>query len=58
MTRVPRERPRGETTTARSSLSRHPRFAELSPEVGELDLTAVQRALEEDPDDTLPCSSR
>jgi Mg-chelatase subunit ChlD len=50
---VPRERPRGATTTSRSSLARNPRFAELSPEVGELDRSALQRALDEDPDDAL-----
>jgi Mg-chelatase subunit ChlD len=50
---VRRERPRGETTTSRSTLSRNPRFSELSPEVGELDREALQRALEDDPDDAL-----
>lgn len=40
-------------TTGRSELSTNPRFAELSPEVGELDLGALNNALRDDPDNTL-----
>ena len=35
-------------------MARHARFAELSPEVGELDLDALREALGEDPDEVLP----
>ena len=49
----PKSRPRSDPTTGRGQLGRHPKFAELSPEVGELDLEAVERALAEDADDTL-----
>ena len=40
-------------STSRRELERHDRFEEISPEVGELDEQAVERALEDDPDDTL-----
>ena len=40
-------------TVGRSTLSRHARFAELSPEVGVLDEQALDRALAADPDATL-----
>ncbi|WP_447643766.1 vWA domain-containing protein [Nocardioides zeae] len=38
----------------RSQLEQHPRFTELSPEVGEVDLDELDRAVAGDPDDTLP----
>jgi Mg-chelatase subunit ChlD len=34
-------------------LSRHPRFEQVSPEVGELDEAAVDEAMQHDPDETL-----
>lgn len=40
-------------TLGRSALSRHVRFAEVSPEVGVLDEEALERALAADPDGTL-----
>ena len=40
-------------TTSRRELSRHPRFEQVSPEVGELDETAVEEGLRDDPDETL-----
>lgn len=40
-------------TTSRRELARQPRFEEVSPEVGELDEAAVERALEDDPDEML-----
>lgn len=48
-----RQRKSAPRTTGRSELARNPKFAELSPEVGELDLEALDAALDEDPDDTL-----
>jgi Mg-chelatase subunit ChlD len=41
------------STVARRDLARHPRFEELSPEVGKLDETAVDAAMGEDPDQVL-----
>jgi Mg-chelatase subunit ChlD len=41
-------RPQGRTT-GRRELARHPRFAEISPEVGVLDEQAMGRALADDP---------
>lgn len=38
----------------RSQLEQHPRFTELSPEVGEIDLEALEQCVAQDPDDTLP----
>lgn len=40
-------------TTSRRELARHPRFEQVSPEVGELDEAAVEEALSDDPDDTM-----
>jgi Mg-chelatase subunit ChlD len=40
-------------TTSRRDLARHQRFVQISPEVGRLDESALERALAEDPDDTL-----
>ena len=40
-------------TTSRRDLARNPHFEEISPEVGELDEEAVDRAMEADPDATL-----
>ena len=40
-------------TTSRRELQRNDRFEEISPEVGELDEQAVERAMGEDPDDTM-----
>ena len=40
-------------TVGRSTLARHARFAEVSPEVGVLDEQALDRALASDPDGTL-----
>jgi hypothetical protein len=40
-------------TTSRRELERNDRFEEISPEVGELDEQAVERAMEDDPDDTM-----
>jgi len=40
-------------TTSRRELSRHQRFEEISPEVGELDPDALDAALSDDPDETL-----
>jgi Mg-chelatase subunit ChlD len=40
-------------TTSRRSLEQQPHFDEISPEVGELDEEALEKALEDDPDDTL-----
>ncbi|CAB4866275.1 unannotated protein [freshwater metagenome] len=38
---------------SRRDLSRNPRFEQVSPEVGELDETAVEEGLLDDPDDTM-----
>jgi Mg-chelatase subunit ChlD len=43
----------GRRTTSRRDLARHGRFEEVSPEVGELDEDAFERALDEDPDAAL-----
>ena len=40
-------------TTSRRDLSRHPRFEQVSPEVGELDEDAVDEGMREDPDEML-----
>jgi hypothetical protein len=40
-------------TTSRRELSRHQRFEQISPEVGELDEDAFDQAMADDPDDTL-----
>ena len=40
-------------TTSRRELARHERFEQISPEVGELDESAVDEAMSEDPDETL-----
>jgi Mg-chelatase subunit ChlD len=40
-------------TTSRRDLARNPRFEQVSPEVGELDESAVDAGLREDPDETL-----
>jgi Mg-chelatase subunit ChlD len=40
-------------TTSRRELARHPRFEQISPEVGELDDSAVEEGLRDDPDETL-----
>lgn len=40
-------------TTSRRELSRNPRFEQVSPEVGELDESAVDDAMQENPDETL-----
>lgn len=40
-------------TTSRRELARNPRFEEISPEVGELDETAVEEAMSDDPDDMM-----
>lgn len=47
------EREAGRRTKSRTELSRHPRFEQISPEVGELDEAAIDEAMREDPDDTL-----
>lgn len=46
-------RPSGRRTFGRDELARHDHFEEISPQVGELDVDAVQRAMAEDPDDVL-----
>lgn len=38
---------------SRRDLARNPRFEQVSPEVGELDETAIEEGLREDPDDTM-----
>lgn len=43
----------GRSTTSRRDLSRAPAFARLSPSVGELDETAFEQALADDPDAAL-----
>lgn len=43
----------GRSTTSRRDLSRAPAFAELSPSLGQLDETAFEEALADDPDATL-----
>ncbi|MBC7372523.1 MAG: VWA domain-containing protein [Frankiales bacterium] len=48
-----RPRPAPGRTTSRAELSRHPRFAELSPEVGVLDEAALESAVQQDPDAVL-----
>ena len=40
-------------TTSRRELSRNPRFEQVSPEVGELDESAVEDSMRDDPDETL-----
>lgn len=40
-------------TTSRRELARNPRFEQVSPEVGELDESAVEEGLREDPDEML-----
>jgi Mg-chelatase subunit ChlD len=40
-------------TTSRRELARNPRFEQVSPEVGELDESAVEEGLRDDPDETL-----
>ena len=40
-------------TTSRRELSRNPRFEQISPEVGELDESAVEEGMRDDPDETL-----
>ena len=40
-------------TTSRRELARNPRFEQISPEVGELDESAVDDAMRDDPDETL-----
>lgn len=40
-------------TTSRRELARNPRFEQVSPEVGELDESAVEDGLREDPDEML-----
>ena len=40
-------------TTSRRELARNPRFEQMSPEVGELDESAVEDGLRDDPDETL-----
>lgn len=40
-------------TTSRRELSRNPRFEQISPEVGELDESAVDEGMRDDPDETL-----
>jgi Mg-chelatase subunit ChlD len=40
-------------TTSRRTLEQQEHFEEISPEVGELDEDALERALEDDPDETL-----
>jgi Mg-chelatase subunit ChlD len=47
-----RRRP-GRRTFGRDELARHDRFEEISPEVGELDVDALQRAMADEPDDVL-----
>ncbi len=46
-------RPAPLRTTSRAELARHPRFAELSPEVGVLDEDALESAVQQDPDAVL-----
>src|SRR6266508_3798029 len=40
-------------TAGRRELARHPRFEQVSPEVGALDEVALRRAMGDDPDETL-----
>ncbi len=40
-------------TTSRRELERNERFEEISPEVGELDEEALERAMQDDPDQTM-----
>ena len=40
-------------TTSRRDLARHARFEQISPEVGELDESAVEESMQDDPDETL-----
>ena len=40
-------------TTSRDALTKHDRFEQISPEVGELDEAAFEEALREDADETL-----
>jgi len=40
-------------TTSRRELSRNPRFEQVSPEVGELDESAVEEGMRDDPDEML-----
>jgi Mg-chelatase subunit ChlD len=43
----------GRKTTSRRDLSRNPRFEQISPEVGELDESAVDEAMSDSPDDVM-----
>ncbi|MBM3730436.1 MAG: VWA domain-containing protein [Actinobacteria bacterium] len=47
------EKEAGRRTKSRTELSRYPNFEQVSPEVGELDEAALDRAMRENPDDTL-----
>jgi Mg-chelatase subunit ChlD len=49
----PKSQAAANRTVGRSTLARHARFAEVSPEVGVLDREALERALAADPDGTL-----
>jgi Mg-chelatase subunit ChlD len=40
-------------TTSRRELARNPRFEQVSPEVGELDESAIDEGMRDDPDETL-----
>jgi hypothetical protein len=40
-------------TTSRRDLARHPRFEQVSPEVGELDEAAIDEGMRDDPDETM-----
>lgn len=40
-------------TTSRRDLARNPTFEEISPEVGEIDESALEEAMDENPDDTM-----
>ncbi len=51
--RRPGGRRRPKRTISRRDLARNPRFEQMSPEVGELDESAVEEGLSDDPDDTL-----
>lgn len=43
----------GKRTTSRRDLSRHDNFEQISPEVGELDESAVDESMRDNPDETL-----
>ncbi len=51
----PQAKPRGqkEAKIPRSQLAENPRFSEISPEVGEIDEAELNKALAEDPENTL-----